>query len=325
MGDMQEVQLALRDAGTKIAFVSHQWLGWDHPDPENVQCKALTAGIRKVAGSFGWDLSSLVVWLDYHSIPQQPGAMQSQAISSLPIFASMSSLFIVLAPPAKHCNIDQLCDAQTYKKRLWCRVELFSHYALSGVNNMYILKEHGLEAIDPSWLFDALFVFEGECTCCFRQHEVGVCDKPAIRDLMLGLYIVLLRRKDMREAAQTQHYLDTYKKIQEHKDRIFPQSYTAEFMRSNRIMREDSGVGAFGSFGSNSSDRKVVSRTVPLFENFLQDLNEYETVDGNQKNELLSCVASVDELNRMGTALDLSHSFNRVADAKEVPMGLAML
>ena len=43
-----------------------------------------------------------------------------------------------------------------------------------------------------SWLLDALFVFEGDCASCFRKHEDMKCDKPSVRDMMLGLYAKVL-------------------------------------------------------------------------------------------------------------------------------------
>ena len=49
-----------------------------------------------------------------------------------------------------------------------------------------------LASVNQSWPFDALLVFEGDCTCCFRKHDGLKCDKPFVRDLMLGLYAEVL-------------------------------------------------------------------------------------------------------------------------------------
>ena len=66
--------------------------------------------------------------------------MQAQAISSLPIFTSLSSIFVVVAPKAAHSGTGATCDVETYKRCLWFRVELFSHYFRRGRNAMYLLE-----------------------------------------------------------------------------------------------------------------------------------------------------------------------------------------
>ena len=70
------------------------------------------------------------------------------------------------------------------------------HYFRCGSDDMYLLqKDQILASVDQSWLLDALFVFAGDCTCCFRKHEGMKCDKPFVRDMMLGLYAQLFNFK----------------------------------------------------------------------------------------------------------------------------------
>ena len=128
--------------------------------------------------------------------------MQGQAISSLPIYASLSSIFVVVAPGATHSGTGLTCDKNTYQRRLWCRVELFSHYFRRGRDAMYLLQEaHTLASVDESWLLDALFVLEGDCNCCFRKHEGTKCDKPFVRDMMVGLYAELPNFKEKDDGS----------------------------------------------------------------------------------------------------------------------------
>ena len=73
---------------------------------------------------------------------------------------------------------EETCDKDTYQHRLWCRVRLFSHYFRRGRNAMYRLqKDSTLASVDRSWLLDALFAFEGDCTYCLRKHEGRKCDR----------------------------------------------------------------------------------------------------------------------------------------------------
>ena len=102
----------------------------------------------------------------------------------------------MVVPTATHSGTGLTCDKDTYQRRLWCRVELFSHYFRRGRDAMYLLQEdQTLASVDESWLLDALFAFEGDCTCCFRKHEGMKCDKPFVRDVMVGLYAELLNFK----------------------------------------------------------------------------------------------------------------------------------
>ena len=66
--------------------------------------------------------------------------MQAQAISSLPIYDSLSPIFVVVAPKAAHSGTGATFDVKTYKRYLLCRVELFSHYFRRGRNAMYLLE-----------------------------------------------------------------------------------------------------------------------------------------------------------------------------------------
>ena len=50
--------------------------------------------------------------------------MQGQALLSLPIYALLSSILVVVAPTATHSGTGLTCDKDTHQRRLWCRVEL---------------------------------------------------------------------------------------------------------------------------------------------------------------------------------------------------------
>ena len=71
--------------------------------------------------------------------------MQAQAISSLPIHASLSPILVEVAPKAAHSGTGATCDVETYKQCLWCRVELFSYYFRRGQDAMYLV-EHNVSA-----------------------------------------------------------------------------------------------------------------------------------------------------------------------------------
>ena len=46
-------------------FVSHQWLGRDHPDPENIQYNVICASLRDISERCGRPLGLVVVEREY--------------------------------------------------------------------------------------------------------------------------------------------------------------------------------------------------------------------------------------------------------------------
>ena len=85
----RRVREAQNSEGLVFVFISHQWLGWDHPDPEGVQVVAMKNAVRFAAEEAGVPPSSLRIWLDMVSIPQTNPAVQKQVDSS-PVWKSNS-------------------------------------------------------------------------------------------------------------------------------------------------------------------------------------------------------------------------------------------
>jgi ankyrin repeat protein len=144
-----------------VIFVSHQWLGSHHPDPQGLQFEALRRSLGELArghtvaedwhdslffGSdpdcrFRLDPDATFVWLDWLCIPQvgeglrvpQRGILcdeapysaedQKKAISSIPYYVKMSHCLLVLAPSARHEN-GAWVNVATWRRRPWCRLEL---------------------------------------------------------------------------------------------------------------------------------------------------------------------------------------------------------
>ena len=107
-----------------------------------------------------------------------------------------------------HSGTGLTCDQDTYHRRLWCRVELFSHYFRRGRDAMYLLQEDQvLASVDQSWLLDALFVFEGDCTCCLRKHEGMKCDK-------LNIFEDLIVQSERRCVQETYIFGSSFSDVQ---------------------------------------------------------------------------------------------------------------
>jgi len=212
-----------------IVFLSHQWLGWGIPDPENIHHNAMKEALRQVVsrcrrvgiGSQA-TLDDMYVWCDFTSIAQEHRPMQVMAVSSLPVYSSIADAFVIVAPSARHKNSGMVCNADTYSLRGWCRAEMLAKVCGSGLDNMYIIQgeQATLEPVTHEWLAKLdLRVFEGEFSCCAMKHKGTVkCDKESLMSPILGLYSLVIKQRSLS------HIQDVYHHINSDKDRFFPDS-----------------------------------------------------------------------------------------------------
>eukprot|EP00629_Pelagomonadales_sp_RCC1024_P005777 CAMPEP_0119296062 /NCGR_PEP_ID=MMETSP1329-20130426/50379_1 /TAXON_ID=114041 /ORGANISM="Genus nov. species nov., Strain RCC1024" /LENGTH=890 /DNA_ID=CAMNT_0007296993 /DNA_START=122 /DNA_END=2795 /DNA_ORIENTATION=+ len=129
-------------------FVSHQWLGRDHPDPQNAHYRAICAALRSIAERAERALEDIYVWIDFSSIPQKAKSVQRLVVLSLPCIAATVDVFLVVAPAAKN-DRGERCGVDTYHRRAWCRAEMFAHCSQRGVDVMFYATEAGLRPIFP--------------------------------------------------------------------------------------------------------------------------------------------------------------------------------
>ena len=127
---------AVRDArrqGLVFVFISHQWLDFARPDPDNAHFVASTRALASVAAAEDVGLDRLRVWIDYLSIPQSNERAQKLAVSSLPTFASCVDYFCVVAPDATHRGTGLGVNSRSFRSRAWCRAEMMACWCLVGV------------------------------------------------------------------------------------------------------------------------------------------------------------------------------------------------
>lgn len=176
-----------------IIFVSHQWLSWNNPDLDNVHFNSTVRSVNTLLTSRSTRPSEAFLWYDYVSVPQANGISAVQnAIDSLTLYVQSSSVLIVIAPEVKHGDTAELCNFESYMSRAWCRAEQASHLLTKGLSDMYVETGDGLKPVPQTSQKNALFVTDGEFTCCRRGHPGGtVCDRERLVDALLFLYMQL--------------------------------------------------------------------------------------------------------------------------------------
>jgi len=145
-------QLEEWSADKQTVFISHTWLGNDHPDPAGekfgllldvltrVQAGKLQAPLHWTIALAGMtrglrtDLRGLAngyVWIDYCCVPQRfthtSARERDLAIASIPYYIACCSYFFVLAGAWIHVHRETVGDLRAWMGRGWCRMELLSN------------------------------------------------------------------------------------------------------------------------------------------------------------------------------------------------------
>jgi hypothetical protein len=119
-----------------------------------------------------------------------------------------------------------MCSLETYQNRAWCRAELLSHSLTHGVGDMYLANSQN--RVEPvrlgsEMMNEAIYVFEGELSCCRMKHEgLLCCDRERLMVPFLGLYglqHVLKTKGTMEEQIQMRDFLMA---IDKQESRVFP-------------------------------------------------------------------------------------------------------
>jgi len=217
----------------RVVFISHQWTGFDLPDPTQTQYEAMVMSLETLRVQKHWEEADMYVWVDYSSIPQRHRGTQLLAINSLTVYASNVSAFVVVAPHVVHKDLHEVCDKSTYQCRAWCRAEQLSHLLVCGTANMYLAERGVLTPLTSirGWLEQSTYVFHGDLTCCRRLHEgMTRCDKEFLVTPMLGLWAQLCLRvedmsRDVEPVEDVREAITIHHAIRQNLDEIFPRTF----------------------------------------------------------------------------------------------------
>ena len=244
--DSLEDIATFKKKGNRIILVSHQWLGFKTPDTADcLQLRVMQRFVQQMVEKF--DMFDVFVWLDYISIAQRHIGQQAAAVVSLPVYVSQVDIFVVCAPDALHSDTGAPCGLHTYSKRGWCRTEILAKVCSTGLDDMYLCVGDGLHS-RPFTKEDldhiSMRVYEGDFTV---QSD---CEKLVLP--ILGLYSLILKKKDREQMHEMKKYIDESKK------RFFPDTY--------ELKNED------GTFAR----RKLFNRLVPMMEEYVETLMAME-------------------------------------------------
>ncbi|CAE7612740.1 Ankyrin repeat and protein kinase domain-containing protein 1 [Symbiodinium microadriaticum] len=166
-------------------FLSHQWLGRLHPDPEGSQLNILRESLLKLTkGSVSvecnlpsmmhgqlphWSadmakrLENGFIFLDWFSIPEiiaresdscdDESCSTTMAVRSIPFYVEACDLFFVLAPELRHKDTGRLCNYASWLSRGWCRAELWCRL-LSAKTDTSVVVVYSAEELEFMFQLD---------------------------------------------------------------------------------------------------------------------------------------------------------------------------
>ncbi|CAE7733416.1 ANKHD1 [Symbiodinium sp. CCMP2592] len=152
----------------EAAFISHEWVGDWHPDPEFKQLRVLQDALKymmfdlqqipadvftevhckkKPISTSAFRTQALCVWYDYFCCPQlgrQPSLSSSDgdlsmAVTSIPAYVAKCSYFFALCPVIVSEELGKVFSPQTWAQRGWCRMERTFH-DLSKNDGWFMIK-----------------------------------------------------------------------------------------------------------------------------------------------------------------------------------------
>jgi hypothetical protein len=229
-------------------------------------------------------MERIYVWLDVLSIPQVHTEMKALAVKSIYVYATYASNMVIICPSSVHEHTHEETGAESYKRRVWCRVEQMAHACRHGVESMYVCTENGLICLPDGWLDTVSRVFDGDMTCCRLHHTAGPCDKLSLVPVMLAFYYnMFLQNCDCIPQSSTFGLL--WSIVMKDKNGIFPAVFEYSSM-------DDDGQPTI-------NNRELFGQTLELLEQFvLEDkeravgkLNSQESV-WSTRNSLVYCPES---------------------------------
>ena len=218
-------RVVLHESSFYTTFISHQWLGRHHPDPDGRQFQVLQRALHgRVSGGLLKESDTArqfldgnrkmsrherrafregYIWLDWFSIPQSPTspAQQAQAILSIPSYIESCNTFLALVPRLQH-ESGNPCDYESWLRRGWCLAELWCAQ-LSNRQSLPMVAVHGSDNVTfaetQHWIYAP--AHEGDFTI--------EADRAFIKDMMKAS---LQARITWLEAKKTQLGLCRYLK-----------------------------------------------------------------------------------------------------------------
>eukprot|EP00929_Paragymnodinium_shiwhaense_P096386 TRINITY_DN57961_c0_g1_i1.p1 TRINITY_DN57961_c0_g1~~TRINITY_DN57961_c0_g1_i1.p1 ORF type:complete len:819 (-),score=66.94 TRINITY_DN57961_c0_g1_i1:72-2528(-) len=226
-------------SGRRILFFSYHWMSWEVPGPDAAQFSCMKHAASRLCTEIGHDPELFYLWLDVLGIPQSSLRCKELGVESLYVYASRSDYLVIICPPSLHQQTGEVGGPESYRARTWCRMEQMAHFSTRGCESIYMCSDPlELAPVSAEWMLNAVYVFEGETTCCRLRHPDGrVCDKQLLVPVVLAMYADLLWKTE-NHAGPSGTAETVWQWIQEDLDRFVPRTFNYRTSDDRTIERE---------------------------------------------------------------------------------------
>jgi hypothetical protein len=161
-------------------------------------------------------------WHLLEAFHKQNKSLQALCMSCLGFYTSIIPYFVVTSPETKHANLNHLvCNSSSYRKRGWCRLELWARMAAKGPVDAFVFEDNELVTLADmlEWYCEAIKFFQGEFTV--------PADKEHLVDTVLALWFLSLTHHKKSQAVNqvndTMQFIHDL--VQKNKEDVFPEEY----------------------------------------------------------------------------------------------------
>ena len=85
-------------------------------------------------------------------------------MDSLYVYASAVTALIIIAPDSVHEQTKETAGLDSYKSRVWTRVEQVSHCSAHGIDSMFVEAPGGLQQVTTDWIGTVICMFDAHLT-----------------------------------------------------------------------------------------------------------------------------------------------------------------
>ena len=210
------------------AFISHEWVGMQHPDPECKQFRVLQDALKHMLSDLqqipldpftenyfpsaqplpASDLrvAPLYIWYDYFSCPQlefpslgtgpeSPRPNLARAVDSIPAYVARCKFFFALCPVVETSSLGKVFTTFSWNDRAWCRTERVLRELTP--NDPWIIMIKSSTELELTASFAPFFVVQPAGEGHFTDDKDRMKLAPVFQHALLCKMKLLLRSQDV--------------------------------------------------------------------------------------------------------------------------------
>ena len=209
-------------------FVSHEWVGHHHPDPECKQLRVLQDALKHMLSDLqqiqldaytenyfpsaqplpapDLRVAPLYIWYDYFSCPQlefqslgtgpdSPRPNLTRAVDSIPAYIARCKFFFALCPVVETSSLGKVFTTFSWNARAWCRTERVLRELAP--NDPWIIMIKSSTELELTSSFAPFFVVQPAGEGHFTDEKDRRKLAPVFQHALLCKMKLLLKRLDV--------------------------------------------------------------------------------------------------------------------------------